>query len=140
MSHLIRKYNKGDLDDLVHIKLVAQQVSMPYKKSIRSFADEKIYMEDTSIRCEIWVAIDKEKIIGFCAVGSGWVEQMFVDPQYFRNGAGSALINKATESNTHLKLLVDFKNTDAILFYESQGFIQSGAIENADAFEYQWSP
>ncbi len=71
-----------------------------------------------------------------------WVptESHFVDPQYFRNGAGSALINKAKESNTHLKLLVDFKNTDAILFYESQGFIQSGAIENADAFEYQWSP
>ena len=87
---------------------------MPYKKMIRTSGDELKYLQETAIRCEIWVAEIDNKVVGFIAFKQDWVEQLFILPSYYRRGIGSALLQKAQGSYSFLQLNVEIKNEEAI--------------------------
>ena len=134
----IRKKLIGDIQELVRIKLDAQRASMPFKQFIRSAEEEAKYIESRVAICEIWIAEENSHILGFCAFGNEYLEELFVDPKQYRQGVGSLLLEKAKESCKLLKLTVDAPNQEARLFYESQGFVRIEKLNDNDAYLYEW--
>jgi putative acetyltransferase len=82
----------------------------------------------------IVVAEAGDEMIGFVTIepGSGYLDQIVVDPQRWRSGVGAALIAEAKRlAPQGLTLDVNTDNARAIAFYLRQGFLHSGAGVNA---------
>ena len=79
--------------------------------------------EDAIRRIEtLWVACDGDARIGFMGVQSGKIEMLFLRPDYFRKGIGSALIRKAFSELGARYVDVNEQNPAAVKFYERMGF------------------
>lgn len=70
----------------------------------------------------LWVACDGDARIGFMGVRSGKIEMLFLRPDYFRKGIGSALIRKAFSELGVQYVDVNEQNPSAVKFYERTGF------------------
>ena len=70
----------------------------------------------------IWEACDGDTRIGFMGVQSGKIEMLFLHPDYFRKGIGSALIRKAFSELGVRYVDVNEQNPSAVRFYERMGF------------------
>mgnify|MGYP002414097244 CR=1 FL=1 len=68
-------------------------------------------------------AIDDHRIAGFSVVSDGWIDRMYVSPEFQGRGIGSALIVEAQTQQAHLELFVFQQNTSAIRLYERNGFV-----------------
>ncbi len=81
---------------------------------------------------EIWVAIESDEVVGFISIwaADGFIHHLFVDPDFRKIGAGSQLVNLAKQRYSELSLKCFVQNSDAIGFYESQGFKAGETVEN----------
>ncbi len=70
----------------------------------------------------LWVACDGDARIGFMGIQSGKIEMLFLHPDYFRKGVGSALIRKAFSEQGVQYVDVNEQNPSAVRFYERMGF------------------
>jgi putative acetyltransferase len=79
---------------------------------------------------EFWVVIEEERLLGFMALDTAVapvkLEALFVDPAYFRKGAGRALAEKAMELYGPLVLDVNEQNPGAREFYLRLRFTETG--------------
>lgn len=107
----------------------------------RSFFNARIAPER-----ELWVALEKEQLVGFLALKRSYIDRLYVLPRSQRRGTGEALIEKARErSPTGLELHTHQKNTKARCFYEKSGFHAarfgvSAPPESEPDVEYHWRP
>lgn len=59
---------------------------------------------------------------GFMALEQGWINQLYLHPDFFRRGLGSRLVAEAKAVNDQLELWAFQHNAPARRFYQSQGF------------------
>jgi GNAT superfamily N-acetyltransferase len=125
------------IQDRIYLVKAAQSDSEEIARILRTCFDAMTYLpvlhtpeEDVSFirnivfsKCKVWVAKDEKKIVGFCAFRSGWVDHLYILPEYHRRGIGTALLAKAIAANQELTLWTFQKNSQARVFYESHGFI-----------------
>lgn len=71
---------------------------------------------------EVYVAEDKEGILGFVALIDNHVASLFVENEKQGKGIGSLLVNYAKALRTELSLKVYQKNEKSVTFYNSKGF------------------
>jgi ribosomal protein S18 acetylase RimI-like enzyme len=135
---IVRILKASEISEIARIKLSAQKASMPYKKFVRTFEDECEYLRKVQERCVMVVALIDQEIVGFAAYGNGLLEQIFINPDSYNQGIGTALLEYAKNASTQLKASVDLKNENAIRFYESRGFIRKEKIAEANAVVYEW--
>jgi len=78
-----------------------------------------------------WVlAPASRKPIAFLGLTNGTIEALFVDPDYHRSGAGTALVDHAQRlSPGSLSVDVNEGNPRAIAFYRALGFVTVGRSE-----------
>jgi GNAT superfamily N-acetyltransferase len=102
---------------------------------------------DLARRGTIWVAEGHGRIIGFLVVRvqDNYLDQLFVDHTYHRQGIGTVLLHKARELCPQgLSLHTLQQNVPARRFYERHGFVagQRGVnpINGQPDVEYHWQP
>lgn len=84
---------------------------------------------------DIYVYSKDNKIVAFMGVSGNKMEMLFCDPDYFRQGIGSFMVNYAVQF-LHIKYIdVNELNYQAIEFYKSMNFIVIGRQEQ-DVFGY----
>jgi putative acetyltransferase len=71
---------------------------------------------------EVYCLLHGDAVSGFLGVADRKIEMLFMDPAYRRQGHGAQLLRFAVESLQAIKLDVNAQNTDAVAFYEAQGF------------------
>jgi putative acetyltransferase len=71
---------------------------------------------------QVWVAESNGHLAGFIAFAAGWVNHLYVGPDFQRRGVGRRLLGIAKKSNVALQLWVFEVNDPAIRFYEREGF------------------
>lgn len=81
---------------------------------------------------EVYVCFFQQQIIGFLSYyrPDSFIHLLFIDPAFFRKGAGKALINYAINHFTKpltLKCLAN--NTSALAFYQRLGFVCIEKVE-----------
>ena len=97
-------------------------------------------------RCELWVALRGNAVVGFLALDGSYVDRLYVHPAEQRSGAGAALLAAARERSPEgLELHTHQENGSARAFYEKHGFVAvrfgtSPPPESAPDVEYHWRP
>ncbi|SFR33061.1 GNAT family N-acetyltransferase [Litoreibacter janthinus] len=119
----IRQAGPDESDAVAAIARTSREHFLPYLPKLHSFeGDKKFYRNRVFPECEVWVATDNQKLVGFCAFKEGWVEHLYLLPTHVGKTLGETLLTKAKEHHTFLQLWVFQRNLRAIGFYERHGF------------------
>jgi ribosomal protein S18 acetylase RimI-like enzyme len=132
----IQKMGAGDIDEVSNIWLMGSLTSHNFIHAgfWHSLLPElKQQWKDYLLNDGYEMYVYKEKdgtIKGFIIVKCknqkgetiNYVEELFVDSQYQRQGIGSKLLKNARGGKAFLEQTVYHLNTDAIIFYAKQGF------------------
>jgi ribosomal protein S18 acetylase RimI-like enzyme len=134
-----------DCDAVATVFRTSRQFFLPYLPDLHTFEEDKAYFRKVAFKeCEIWVAEEQQKVVGFCAFNREWVEHLYLLPGYTRRGIGQALLAKAKEKAEELQLWVFQANVDAISFYERNGFVKIRETDGSECQEkmpdalYKW--
>jgi putative acetyltransferase len=79
-----------------------------------------LYRDRVMIDGPVWGAFEGAVLRGHIALLSGWIDHLYVDPEYNGKGIGSALVSIAQSC---LRLYMFQANVRARSFYERHGFI-----------------
>jgi ribosomal protein S18 acetylase RimI-like enzyme len=108
-------------------------------------AEDFAYFSSTlCTRCEVWVALRDERIVGLMALEASHIDQLYVDPGDQGSGIGSALLAHAKASRpAGLSLFTFQRNVRARAFYEARAFraVRFGVSpppENEPDVRYEW--
>jgi ribosomal protein S18 acetylase RimI-like enzyme len=97
--------------------------SFDWMPVIHTPAEDLAFIRDIVLpRQQVTVAVAGAAIVGFIAVSSDWVEQLYLDPAWTGQGIGSRLLMEATPALPIVKLHCFQSNTGARRFYERHGF------------------
>ena len=96
---------------------------------------------------EVWVAKENGVVIGYAALAPGWLEHLYVHPDYQGVGVGRRLLDFAKDRQPQgLELWAFAKNVRARRFYEAAGFVLieetdgAGNEEREPDVRYRWRP
>ncbi len=95
-------------------------------------------------RCELWIAMREEAIVGLLAMHGDEVDRLYVATEAQKQGIGGTLLDHAKAlSPDGLRLVTLQRNTQARLFYERHGFAAfdtgcSAPPENEPDIWYRW--
>ena len=126
MSHPLRRAVRDDAITLADIHIVSRATAMPWLRVVHSAEQTRWWMTQVVVpRLEVWVADRDGAAVGFLALQDEWVEQLYVDPQAWRCGAGAMLLDHAKQRRPDgLKLWTFQRNTLARQFYRKHGFVE----------------
>ena len=66
------------------------------------------------------------RIVGFATLVGSELEDLFVDPDWMRQGIATALVQDAAATVPRIEVTA---NAHALAFYESVGFVRDGVAE-----------
>ncbi|MEM5585130.1 GNAT family N-acetyltransferase [Roseibium sp. AS2] len=119
-------FRKAALEESETVASIARKSRahfLPYLPDLHSFEEDKgFYRDRVFSECDVWVAVESQKLVGFCAFKEGWIEHLYLLPMHVGKTLGQVLLNKAKESHSFLQLWVFQENRRAINFYERNGF------------------
>lgn len=123
---MIREYRQQDLDRVLQIWYEASKIAHSF------LADELLQGQKIEIRdkyipmAETWVMEHGGVIQGFISLLDSYVGGLFIHPDFQREGAGKALVQKARAEKGELSVGVYDKNVTAHRFYREMGFCETG--------------
>jgi ribosomal protein S18 acetylase RimI-like enzyme len=120
--HKIRPAQAGDIAAVAQLFRAVRRACLSYLPDLHT-ADEDLgfFRDRVFAECDVRVA-QAEAIDGFIAFGAGWVDHLYVRPEYQHQGLGKALLALAMKTPSPLRLWVFQRNTVAIRFYRARGF------------------
>ena len=145
----LRPYDRSDEAAVVDLWIETKRVAYPYLPTEQTHTREDdlgFFRDHIAPRCEIWLAEDGGRLLGFLALEGSYVDRLYVAPAAQRSGVGEALLAKAKErSPGGLSLHTHQQNVSACAFYEKHGFRPwrfgtSGPSESMPDIEYRWRP
>jgi ribosomal protein S18 acetylase RimI-like enzyme len=93
---------------------------------------------------ETWVAVNvDDEVVGVLVLNDGWIDQLYVAPEFTGKGIGTQLLDLAKSRYDELQLWTFETNVGAQRFYERHGFAVertdgSGNEERAPDIRYKW--
>jgi len=143
----IREYGPDDIDAVTILWRVAREKSVPEFQQQKGhfFYEDQDYFQNQILRKnEVFVVELAKRPIAFMAVENDFIDQLYVHPDYWRQGLGEMLLDFAKERfPEHLWLYTLQVNVNARAFYEKNGFVAekfgfSNPPENEPDVEYHW--
>lgn len=131
---MIRRYINSDYGPLINI----WERSVVFTHNFLSKEDyEAIHskLQEYFSVVDVYVYIKAGKVVAFMGVSDNEMEMLFCDPDYFRQGIGSSMVNYAVQFLNIKYINVNELNSQAIDFYKSMNFIVIGRQEH-DVFGY----
>jgi ribosomal protein S18 acetylase RimI-like enzyme len=84
---------------------------------------QTFYRRDVMAKGPVWGAFERDALRGHIALIPGWIDHLYVDPDFHRKGIGSTLVRLAQKEQAELRLYTFQSNMRARSFYESLGFV-----------------
>jgi GNAT superfamily N-acetyltransferase len=146
-NYVIREYQSSDFDAVTILWRIAREKSLPnfQKEKGYFFYEDQDYFRNTILtKNKVWVVDIDGKAAAFMAMENDFVDRLYVHPDHWRQGVGKLLIDFArTQSPDHVWLYTLQVNTNAMSFYEKNGFVAekfgvSPPPENEPDVEYHW--
>ena len=121
--------------------------ALPYLPILHSPEEDLAYFREADFaKDEVWTASLSGSIIGFIAFSPGWINHLYLLPGMQGKGIGSRLLDLALSRREALSLWTFQRNSRAIRFYQSKGFIESKRTDGAENEEktpdvlLHWNP
>lgn len=123
MSAIIKRLSLADMDRCADILRIAFDDRLPWLSGLHSTEqDRDFFRHHVFTNTEIWGAVIAGETIGFIAFRKGWIDQLYVLPDFQGQGVGDALLRVAKTVRPELQLWTFQKNRAARAFYEARGF------------------
>jgi ribosomal protein S18 acetylase RimI-like enzyme len=90
------------------------------RHSLESY--EAFYRDKVLVDCVVWGLFEGEELRGHLALLPGWIDHLYVDPDFHRQGIGGELVRLAQTEQAELRLYTFQSNTRAQALYERHGF------------------
>ena len=132
MSRRIRRATLGESDAVATLyrRVAGAEWSFLYPHSPEE--DRVFFRDHVFARCAVWVAVEAEAIVGFCAVRRGWIDHLYVERTRHGQGIGQALLARALAARRHVRLWTFTVNARSRRFYALQGFREIRFTDGAD--------
>lgn len=142
---MIRRAKPVDVEAIARLHRKIVRECLPFLPELHSAEEDLqffggLFMQEN----KVWVC-ELEGIVGYCGFHAGWVSHLYVDQAHRGKGIGSALLRKAMEGQSSLRLWVFQRNLPAIAFYERHGFVLVEKTDGAGNQErepdalYKWA-
>jgi ribosomal protein S18 acetylase RimI-like enzyme len=146
MTVEIRKAVASDVADVAELFIASQADAVPFLRELHSAEETRGFIANQVFpQCDVWVALDDEKIVGMMALNASHLEHLYLQPGFYRRGIGTRLLAQAKALSPEKLTLYAFqKNARARAFYEHHGFapIEYGDGSGNEAGEpdilYEW--
>jgi len=144
---IIREYSAVDFDAVTILWRISREKSLPdfQREKGQFFYEDRDYFRNHVLKeNQVWVVEVDNYPVAFMAMNKEFVDQLYIHPDYWRQGIGNALLNLArTQSPEHVWLYTLQINVNARAFYEENGFVAekfgvSPPPESAPDVEYHW--
>jgi GNAT superfamily N-acetyltransferase len=121
---------------------------MKYLPVVHTQIEIKDFFSSLVKKGSVWIATLDDKIIGFMEIKDGWLNHLYILPNFQNKGIGTLLLDKAKQLNPKgIYLWIFEENEEAIKFYEHEGFIlkekrtkeQTNNEEHLPDRRYCWS-
>jgi GNAT superfamily N-acetyltransferase len=146
-NHTPRPVRSSEADAVAALWLRSRRASVPAIPA-PVHGDDEVYDWFATVvipERETWVIEHAGSIIAVLVLEPGWIDQLYVDPEFTGRGLGSHLMDVAKQANPRgLDLWTFETNTGARRLYERHGFVAVGATdgdneEGAPDVRYHWS-
>jgi GNAT superfamily N-acetyltransferase len=119
----VRPAQPDDAAKLGDLFLRARRTAMPWLAVVHSDDETRDWMARQVVPSgEVAVAEVDGRVVGFSAVGDGWLHHLYVHPDWQGRGVGSALLAEAKRrSPAGFDCWVFQRNAPARAFYEARG-------------------
>jgi ribosomal protein S18 acetylase RimI-like enzyme len=143
----LRRATPADAPAVADLYLASRADALPYLRRVHTDEETRAWIGRlVAGRGEVWLAIVGGRIVGFLRVEGEDLDQLYLDPGFYRRGIGSALVEKAkTLSPEGLHLYAFQRNARARAFYEAHGFtifdLNDGSRneEREPDLQYEWN-
>jgi GNAT superfamily N-acetyltransferase len=113
-----------DAPAIARILRVAMKTQMPYLPDLHTPEEDLAFIRDVVFpKCRVLAANVDGEIVGLCAYREGWIDHLYILPEYQGQGIGSALLARAKDEFPRFELWAFQRNIRARRFYENRGFI-----------------
>lgn len=94
-----------------------------YDTSLHTPAEyQTFYRHEVMKNGPVWGAFEGGTLRGHIALLPGWIDHLYVDPDFHGKGIGKSLVRLAQAEQTELRLYTFQSNARARTFYERLGF------------------
>ena len=118
----IRMATAEDALAIAQISRAARAQAMPYLPDLHTPAQDLAFFTSEVSSSDCQVAVVGGQVVGFGCVRDGWLNHLYVSPNFQGQDIGSALLAQFEDSIE--QFWVFQKNTRARSFYKSHGFIE----------------
>jgi putative acetyltransferase len=144
-----RQYENIDFEPVTRLWRRAREVSLPEfqrEKGHPFEMDQWFFKEHILKENNVTLADLDGQPVGFMAMKDDFIDQLYIDPDHWHMGIGSAFLDHARSiAPRHLWLYTLQVNHVARAFYQKQGFVArkfgiSPPPESEPDVEYHWTP
>ena len=144
---VIRAYQPEDFDAVTILWRIAREKSLPEFQMMKGhfFYEDQNYFQNHILKeNQVWVVEANDRPVAFMAMNKDFIDQLYIHPDYWRQGIGNVLLQFARQrSPEHLWLFTLQVNLNARAFYEKNGFVaekfgMSPPPESEPDVEYHW--
>lgn len=146
MPWIVRDAGPEDVPTIAAVHQAARSTAMPWLKVPHTDADTRRWVGDTLLPgFRVRVAEGGGIVVGYTALGTDFLEALYVVPAAQGQGVGSCLLDEAkATAAAQLQLYTFQRNTRARRFYEARGFLAvsfgdgTGNDEGEPDVLYEW--
>lgn len=139
----VNNKNYSMFDDMVFRRINRRERTYAEKSEAASNNFKDIYLALDNTNLYVYAALDKDKFVGWISIiympkvgrlnglGHVYVDELWVEPTYRRQGIANKLMKKADEllnitASAGIRLYVNSENPKAKMLYEKCGFSERG--------------
>lgn len=126
---IVRRLDLQEMAQASRIHRASFDDRLPWLIGLHTPQEDQWFYENCIFpQCEVWAAFSPD-MAGIIAFKQGWIEQLYILPEFQGQGIGSALLRQAQQTFPHLQLWTFQRNIQAQKFYGKRGFT---AIDKTD--------
>jgi ribosomal protein S18 acetylase RimI-like enzyme len=145
---LLRPARTADGAAVAEVWLRSFDAALPTVRRAHPDDDVRQWIRDVVVPGDdTWVAEVDGAVVGVLALSAGWVDQLYLDPDFRGRGIGDRFVALAQERHpAGLQLWTFQVNGPAQRFYERHGFVAvertdgAGNMEREPDVRYRWQP
>jgi GNAT superfamily N-acetyltransferase len=130
---VIRRARSGDAAAVAEVWLRSFAAALPTVRRAHSDDEVRGWVRDVLLPGhDVWVADVEGRVVGLLALSEGWLDQLYLSPDWRGRGLGDRFLAMAKERQpTGLQLWTFQVNEPARRFYARHGFVEAERTDGA---------
>ncbi len=110
-------------DEVARVYRIAYDERLPWLAGRHTPEQDRwFFRERVLVELDLIGAFAEDRLVGFIAFRDGWIDQLYVLPDWQSQGIGSALLAAVQAQFSRLELVAFQRNSAARAFYLARGF------------------